>query len=97
MPKFKCQNKVCKNFGKEERYQKVMYRWNEKLMRFESDYSFCPVCGQYREPVKEYEGFTQAWFKAESNRNYNNKVIKKYDWDRDAVKETNISISKNKK
>jgi len=96
MPKFKCQNKECDNFDKEEHYPRITYTWNEKLMRFECEYSFCPVCGQFREPIKEYAGFTEAWFKGESSRNYNNKVVKQYDWDRDAVKQTNLKVSKKK-
>jgi len=96
MPKFKCQNKTCQNFDKEEYYPRINYTWNSELMRFECQFSFCPVCGEFREPVKEYAGFTEAWFKAESNRNYNNKTVKQYDWDRDAVKQTDLKISKKK-
>lgn len=86
MPRFICQNEKCSEFGKAEYHPKITYTWNAALMRFECDFSFCKVCGEFREPVKEYAGFTEAWFKAESNRNYNNKVVKKYDYDHDVHK-----------
>lgn len=96
MPRFKCLNEKCENFNVEEYHPRITYTWNEKLMRFECEYSFCPVCGEFREPIKEYAGFTEAWFKAESCRNYNNKEVKKVDWDHDSIKETNLKLSKKK-
>lgn len=81
MPKFKCSNKECSNYNKVEHYTSVKYKWNEKTMKLEADESFCSVCGTFREPIKEYDGWSDAWFKAESNRNYDNKVVKKYDYD----------------
>ncbi len=86
MPKFKCLNEKCETFNKEEYYPRVCYTWNSVLMRMECEHSFCPVCGEFREPIKEYAGFTEAWFKAESSRNYNNKTVKKYDYDHDVHK-----------
>lgn len=92
MPKFICNNEKCDNAGKVEHFTRVKYRWNETTMRLEADESFCSHCGNFREPVKEFEGWTDAWFKAESNRNYNNKVVKKYDYDHDVHKNQTIKL-----
>lgn len=92
MPKFICKNKDCDNYNKEEYYPRVRYRWNTKLMRLEADESFCSVCGEFRKPVKDYEGWTDAWFKAESNRNYDNKKVKKYDYDHSVEQTQTIKI-----
>ena len=86
MPKFKCENEKCSKFGKVEHFTHVRYRWNEKTLRLEADESFCSECETFRNPIKEYEGWSDAWFKAESNRNYNNKTVKKYDFDHDLLK-----------
>mgnify|MGYP001000787791 CR=1 FL=1 len=94
MPVFICENKDCSNYGKKESYQRVSYKWNQETMRLEADESFCPVCGNYRNPVKEYEGWSDAWFKAESNRNYNNKKVKQYDWDRSVATDNTLEINK---
>lgn len=92
MPKFICKNKECSNYNVVETYQRVTYKWNPELMRLEAEESFCPVCGQFRQPEKEYEGFTEAWFKAESNRNYNNKQVAKYDYDRNVEQSPTFKI-----
>jgi hypothetical protein len=92
MPKFKCENQKCSNFGIVEHYTNVSYKWNPETMRLEADQSFCPVCGEFRKPIKEYEGWSDAWFKAESNRNYNNKKIARYDYDHSVEKEQTIKI-----
>lgn len=98
MPRFKCQNEQCSNFDKEpEFYPRINYIWNSGLLRFECEHSFCPVCGEFREPIKEYAGFTEAWFKAESNRNYNNKTVKQYDWDRNVIKNTTVEVGRRRK
>ncbi len=33
------------------------------------------------------------WFKSENGRNYNNKTIKKYDYDHEAAKSTTVDTS----
>lgn len=96
MPNFKCLNKDCQNYDKIDLIPNVTFKWNENTQRLESEYDPCPVCGERRVTVKDYEGFTDAWFKAESCRNYNNKVVKKYDYDRDAVGQTNLKLEKKK-
>lgn len=97
MPKFKCQNKNCQSFDKEELIPAVTFKWNNAELRFDSDYDNCPQCGERRITVKDYEGFTQAWFKAEGDRNYNNKKIKQYDYDRDQVNTVDIKIKNQKR
>ena len=92
MPKFICKNEQCKNYNKVEHFTRVRYNWNEKTMRLEATESFCSQCGNFREPEKEFKGWTDAWFKAESNRNYDNKKIKKYDYDHDVHKNQTIKL-----
>lgn len=92
MSKFICQNKNCSNFNKVESFQKLRYEWNPKTMRLEADESFCSVCKEYRNPEKEGKGWTNAWFKAESNRNYDNKKVKQFDYDRSYTNTQTIKI-----
>ena len=94
MPKFKCQNEKCSNFDKEEYYPKVRYKFNEQTERLECDESFCGSCGDYRETIKDYEGPSNIWFKGEKDRNYNNKSVKKYDYDEKAFNNQTATISK---
>jgi hypothetical protein len=81
MPKFKCTNPKCSKFEKVEHILRLRYVWNPETMRLEAAESFCSECNTFRDPIKEYEGWSDSWFKAESNRNYNNKSVKKYDYD----------------
>lgn len=92
MAKFICHNPECSNNGIVEHYTRISYKWNVSTMRLEAEESFCPVCGEFRHPEKEYEGFTEAWFKAESNRNYDNKKVKQYDYDHNVAKEQVLEI-----
>jgi len=94
MPVFICKNDRCSNNGKREHYPRVTYKWNDETKRLEADESFCPLCGTFREPEKEYDGWTKAWFKDEINRNYNNKTVKKYDYDHRTSDEQTIKINK---
>lgn len=97
MPNFKCQNKECELFDKDNYQPTVRFKWNPENQRFESNYSFCPSCKSFIDPEKEYEGFTNAWFKGENDRNYDNKRVKKYDFDRDAANLSNAKIAKKKR
>ena len=81
MPKFKCENIECIKHTEIEDIRKVRFTWNPKTMRLESEHDICPECGSYRNVVKEEGGFTNMWFKSEDSRNYNNKTVKKYDYD----------------
>jgi hypothetical protein len=66
-------------------------------MRLEADENFCPVCKQFRDPEKEYTGWNNAWFKAESNRNYNNKSIAQYDYDRSVRDTQTVELPKKRR
>lgn len=94
MPSFKCQNENCQKFDKIDLVPAVTFKWDEQSQTLKSDCDPCPVCGQTRVTVKDYEGFTEAWFKAESCRNYNNKKVKQFDYNKDAVAANNLKISK---
>jgi hypothetical protein len=91
MPKFKCTNEECVKHTELDFYPKVTFKYNAETKRLESDQSICPVCGSFREVPSE--GITNAWFKAEGDRNYNNKTIKKYDYDREAANRTTAKLS----
>jgi RNA polymerase subunit RPABC4/transcription elongation factor Spt4 len=75
MPRFQCSNKKCEKHINIDLIPHVKFIWSSINNRLESDYDQCPVCGSHREIVKEYEGFTKIWFKAENARNYQNKKV----------------------
>jgi len=93
MPKFKCENKNCEGYGEEELVPHVKFIWNETTKKLEAKEAACPVCQVQRETVREAGPITLPWFKAENSRNYNNKKIKKYDYDHDAAKSTTTPLS----
>ncbi len=95
MPKFRCNNTECQQFEKEEIVPHVKFVWNEKTSRLEADEEICPECGQRRETVKEPGPIKIPWFKAENARNYDNKRIKKYDYDPAAALPETIKIPGN--
>jgi len=78
MPRFKCTNTECDN---EELIPHVRFKWDEKQSKLTSDHDTCPICGSTRDVVKEYDGASNLWFKAENAKNYNNKSVKQYDYD----------------
>ena len=86
MPKFQCTNTECENHTNLEYQPKVRFLWNATLGKLVSPYDECPLCGSHRKVFKEYAGFTQSWFKSEDSRNYDNKTIKKFDYDHDVNK-----------
>ena len=61
--------------------------WNEKTSKLEAEEAKCVACGNQRETVQEEGPIELPWFKAENARNYNNKTIKKFDYDREAVED----------
>jgi len=81
MPKFRCTNSECVKHTELDYYPKVRFLWNATSEKLESSYDECPVCGAHREVFKEEKGFTNAWYKSENARNYNNKAVKKFDYD----------------
>jgi hypothetical protein len=81
MPKFKCENEECVKHTELDHELRVKFVWNPETMRFTSPYDECPVCGSHRNVVKEDAKFDMPWFKSEDARNYNNKKVKKYDYD----------------
>lgn len=85
MPSFQCPNTECEKHTEHDYYAKVRFMWNPATGKLESEYDKCPTCGSLRKVVRE-EGFTNAWFKSEDARNYNNKTVKKYDYDHDVNK-----------
>lgn len=92
MPRFRCNNTECQLLGKEEIIPHVKFIWNEEQLRFEADEEICPECGQRRETVKEPGPIKIPWFKAENARNYNNKKVKKYDYDPTAALPETVKI-----
>lgn len=92
MPKFRCNNTECQLHGMEEIIPHVKFMWNEKRLKFEADEEICPGCGKRRETVKEPGPIQIPWFKGENARNYDNKRIKKYDYDHAAALPETIKI-----
>ena len=97
MPRFRCTNTECREYNKEELIPHVMFKWNEKTQKFTSKEDQCPVCNSIRETVKEEGDIKIPYFKAENAKNYNNKSIRKYDYDHEAANATrDQSFIKNK-
>lgn len=92
MPRFKCENEKCSNDA-EELIPHVKFIFNEKTLKLEAKEAACPECGEQRNVVKEPGPIEMPWFKAENARNYNNKKIKQYDYDRDAAMATRARLS----
>lgn len=86
MPTFRCNNPLCGDYGKEELIPHVRFIWNEKTKKLEAEEAECLACNEQREVVQEPGPIKIPWFKAENARNYDNKKVKQYDYDRDAVK-----------
>jgi len=96
MPRFKCNNKECSDVGKEELIPHVKFIWNESTQKLEADEAACPSCGRQREVVREAGPIQIPWFKPENAKNYNNKKIKKYDYDKEAVESDKRSVKLSK-
>jgi len=96
MPIFKCQNKDCEKHEDLDYEPIVRFRYDANRGELVSDFNTCPICGKWRETVREKGDIKIPWFKAEGNRNYNNKAVKQYDYDRKAAHATTASISKKK-
>jgi hypothetical protein len=92
MPRFRCNNTECQDFEKEELIPRVKFIWNEDTFKFEADEEICPACRKRRETVREPGPIKMPWFKAENSRNYNNKKVKQYDYDRSAVRPETVKI-----
>ena len=85
MPRFKCMIKECKFYQQEELVPSVKFIWNPKTKKLESDKAKCKGCGEQREVVREEGPVGMPWFKAENAKNYNNKKVRKYDFDASSV------------
>jgi len=94
MPKFKCNNSKCPGYRYEELVPHVKFKFNEETKKLEAPEAACPGCSQQRETVREDGPIGVPWFKAENSRNYNNKTIKQYDYDRDAAHATRGKLTK---
>jgi hypothetical protein len=94
MPRFRCINKRCDQFGEEELVPHVKFKWNEEKKTLEAPEAECPSCSYQRETVKEPGPIAIPWFKPENAKNYNNKTIKKYDYDREAAHATTAKLPK---
>jgi hypothetical protein len=70
----------------------VKFVWNEKRLKFEANEEICPTCGERRETVREEGPIKIPWFKAENARNYNNKRVRKYDYDRSVDTDNVVKI-----
>jgi hypothetical protein len=73
--------KECEFYQQEELVPSVKFIWNPKTKKLESDKAKCKGCGEQREVVREPGPIGLPWFKAENARNYNNKKVRKYDFD----------------
>lgn len=93
MPKFRCDNPDCKGVGQTEIIPHVRFIWNEKTGKLEAAEAACSSCGEQREVVKEKGPIQVPWFKPENAKNYNNKTIKKYDYDHDAANASRAKLS----
>lgn len=94
MPTFRCNNERCKDYRREEFIPRVKFVWNETTKKLEADKAKCPLCKTQREVVKPEGPIVFPWFKAEDARNYDNKKIKKYDYDTEAVKSETTPLSR---
>ena len=94
MPRFKCNNEGCKGYGEEELIPHVKFVWNDTTQKLEAKEAECKHCHTQRETVREDGPIAVPWFKAENARNYDNKKIKKYDYDREAAQSTTASLPK---
>ena len=97
MPMFKCNNPLCKDFGEEEFIPHVKFVWNEETKHLEANEAACKECGKQREVVRDKGPIQIPWFKAENSRNYDNKKIKKYDYDREAFKSESEPVKLSRK
>lgn len=93
MPTFRCDNDECPQFGGTELIPHVKFIWNEETSKLEADEASCPNCGRQRAVVKEDGPIQIPWFKPENGKNYDNKKIKKYDYDHEAANSTTITAS----
>ena len=92
MPIFRCDNDECPQFGGTELIPHVRFIWNEKTGKLEASKAACPNCNKQRTVVKEAGPIGVPWFKPENAKNYNNKTVKKYDYDPGINKSETIKI-----
>jgi len=55
-----------------------MYTFDTELRTLVSDKDICKECGKQREQLSEGSITSLPWFKADNDRNNNNKKIKKF-------------------
>jgi hypothetical protein len=94
MPEFKCENEECPKCGEVELVPRVKFVWNEATQKLEADEATCDSCGRQRTTIREAGPIQIPWFKPENGKNYNNKKIKKYDYDHEAANAKTASLSK---
>ena len=93
MPKFQCENEECVKHTEMDIEARVRFVWNPEKMKLESPYDVCPVCGGERKVFKD-ESIGMPWFKSEDSRNYNNKTIKKHDFDYQPSDDKPVKLSR---
>lgn len=94
MPRFKCINKNCNKFDQVELVPCVKFVFNEKTGKLVADKAVCKECGKMREQLVEEGDINNVWFKPENAKNYNNKKVKRYDFDPAAAKSETVKLSK---
>lgn len=93
MPRFRCENPDCDQVGKEELIPRVKFVWNERTEKLEADEAKCSSCGRQRATIREAGPIQIPWFKPENAKNYNNRTVKKYDYDHEAANESTANLS----
>lgn len=78
MPRFKCRNKTCSRCDIVELIPTVRFKWNSDTRELETDEAICRECKQVRETLDEGSLTKMPWFKADNDRNNDNKRIRKY-------------------
>jgi len=79
-------------YEQKELIPNVKFIWNEKTLKLEAEKAKCPHCSFQREVVKEPGPIVIPWFKPENAKNYDNKTVKKYDYDHEAANSTSASL-----
>ena len=78
MPRFKCENKNCSRYNEVELIPAVRFKWNPETCKLEAPEGICSQCGDQRETMEEGSLTEMPWFKADNDRNNDNKRVKKY-------------------
>jgi hypothetical protein len=85
MPRFKCNTKDCPNRDVVELIPRVRYVFDTESRKLVSKEAICKHCGKQREQLLEGSLTQMPWFKAQNDRNYNNKEVKQYDYDKENI------------